>query len=463
MSNTVLENQTATLPGRDCNIALATDPFTALKAHFGMLLGVADFQTIDAYHRGKQWLHNSWLHRQGVVWGFEVTVDADNDEIRVSPGLAVDALGRELHLAHPVCLNLPAWLDKHSDDPELQSAIIANGNTVQLNAYVMIQFKACLGRQVPALMEPCDGGGATSAYSRILETVEVILKPGSPPLAGELSRELPYHRLRLLFSLEDPIEQDGSIISSDQVVIDRRSQILGLPLADQPRAYLAAFREFAALESIEMRPAQIDGGEVVSDFPQTDPAPLILAALDDLIVEDSDFVSGEVDNTVRDTHVATATIQELLCGPLFSGSEEGGSPLPPDTSPVDAGGPRIDPQSVELEDDEILMSHSGPRFLARSLVAGTSVFVTAYDVNSGWSEAAISNVTYDSGTGQITVSLAIPPSSHLIRLVVKGTGTTPALATLPDSNRVPLAGPINGTPGGVHEGNDFVHMIRREG
>ena len=74
---------------------LRLDPFSSLNVHFGMLLGVEDFRTVDAYHRGKMWLHSAWLHRQGTIWGLAVTTDKPSSEVRVSPGLAVDGLGRE--------------------------------------------------------------------------------------------------------------------------------------------------------------------------------------------------------------------------------------------------------------------------------------------------------------------------------------------------------------------------------
>ena len=53
---------------------LPASPFTALQYHFGMLLGVDDLETAQAYPRGKIRLHNAWLHREGVVWGFNVVV-----------------------------------------------------------------------------------------------------------------------------------------------------------------------------------------------------------------------------------------------------------------------------------------------------------------------------------------------------------------------------------------------------
>lgn len=449
------------MTGRDCHVGLPADPFTALKPHFGMLLGVADFQTIDAYHRGKQRLHNAWLHRQGVVWGFEVSLDAERNEIRVAPGLALDALGRELYLAGPVCLNLPAWLDKHGEEPEVEETLERDGDILRLDAHVVIQFRACLGRQVPALMEPCDGGGATTAYSRVLETVEVLLKPGPAPLPGGPERMLPYHRLRLLFALEAPIEEEGAVRESDQEVLDRRNEILGLPSGDQPGAYLEAFREFAALDGMGLRPALTPDGEPVSIFPATDPAPLILADLDDLELRDSELLNGGVDNTVRDSHVATATIQELLCGPLFA-LVEGAIPVP-EAEDEDAGGPRVDPESLEVDGVELHLTHDGPRLLARSMAAGTSVFVSSYDVDDGWSLLPIDDITYDSGDKRINIFLEEDPEDALLRIVIKGSGPTPVLGTTGDLTRIPLAGASGGPPAGPHEGNDFVHMFTTEG
>src|SRR6266540_4177168 len=78
--------------------ALPDGPFTALRYHFGMLLGVDDFETEQRYQRGKMRLHNAWLHRAGIVWGLDVSADPATREIRVEPGLALDPTGRELHL-----------------------------------------------------------------------------------------------------------------------------------------------------------------------------------------------------------------------------------------------------------------------------------------------------------------------------------------------------------------------------
>ena len=95
---------------------LPSDPFTDLAVQFGMLLGVADFDALAANPRGKMRLHNAWLHGQGVIWGYPVSVDSPSRELRVGPGLALDAVGHELYLSVMSCLDLGAWYDTTSAD-----------------------------------------------------------------------------------------------------------------------------------------------------------------------------------------------------------------------------------------------------------------------------------------------------------------------------------------------------------
>jgi len=447
-------------PGRDCDAGLPVDPFTALKPHFGMLLGVADFQTIDAYHRGKQWLHNAWLHRQGVVWGFEVSVDTERGEIRVSPGLAVDGLGRELFLPRPLCLNLAAWLEKHAEDDGVIEAIreLSNGR-IRLDAHVVVRFRACLARQVPALMDACEGAGSSTAYSRVMESVEVLLKPDTAAAVGSETRALPYHRLRLLFGLENPISRDGAVIDADREVIDERNAILVLPNGEQPRAWLDALRRFAAEDAVAMGPQVSPSGDTMSQAPLAEPAELVLANLTDLTLKDATVQSGDADNTVRDTLIATSTIQELLCGPPVN-TVPGELPDAP-TEAEDAGGPRIDTDSVVLEEGELLMDHEGPRLLANSLTADVSVFVALYDANTGWVNLGIGDIVYDRDQKRISVPLPGAPAAGLFRVLVKGSGLTPVLGRR-GQQRIPLAGAIGGDAGGPVEGNDFIHMFTQE-
>jgi len=232
------------------------NPFSALRYQFGMLLGVDDFETEQAYHRGKSRLHNAWLHREGVVWGLDVQLDTAHNEIRVTPGLALDAAGRELHLDAQACVDVSKWYDAHNKDTGFTQTVTATG--VKFNAHVVIGFQACLNRQMPALMEPCQNSGTETTYSRVFETVQLSLLPGLADVSAK-----PYHRLRLLVLLEQvKCQADGvTPTTDDQAVLDDRTRIRNLPTTQQPAAYLAAFRKYAALDEIDLQPATAADGK----------------------------------------------------------------------------------------------------------------------------------------------------------------------------------------------------------
>lgn len=448
---------------------LPVDPFRSLYVHFGMLLGVEDFRTVDAYHRGKMWFHSSWLHRQGTLWGLEVSLDAARNEVRVAPGAALDEPGHELLLHRPACLDLRAWYSEHQDDPALAEIVDVDDTTgaVTFTAHVVIQFKACLDRQVPAMTEPCDGSNATTAYSRVNETVELHLIPGPVPAWRSEPGQLPFHRVRLLFRLEAALEdEDGVVIDSDQDVLDARTDIEALPADQRPAAYLQWLRHFSALDEMALTPATVDEGERLSLFPGTDPSPIPLAALSDItllpadqgwVLDEQTVTPDRVDNTVRPVHLPTSTLQELVCGPTAVAgvaASPGNGPTPPPAG-SDAGGPRVRPDSVVIDGEFIRFTiQNGP--LMKASVDRQAISVTAFDRRDGWISAEIKEVGYDQASGEVTVELRDAPGGNLVRLIVHGTGPCPMMGR----NRIPLAGAVGGAPGSQDDGNDFVSMQR---
>lgn len=457
---------------------LATDPFRSLRVHFGMLLGVDDFEAIGAYHRGKGWLHNAWLHREGVVWGLGVHTDLARGELKVLPGLALDGLGRELHHGHTACLSLAAWYDAHKDDGEL-AAQLGDDGAVTFDAHIVMLFKTCPARQVPALAEPCSGNDSTTAASRVDETVELRLVPGRAPTPPAP----PYHRLRLLFGLEAAhVDDNGDVTAGDQDVLAARDAALALPDADQPAEFLKYFRRFAALDAIDLSPATVDDGELAVYTPEREPAPIVLADVTGVTLtpkEAGGFTLGAatVDPTVRPTHVATRTIQELLCGPLHAHAApapeqadpsipEVPEPPPPEppqniaSEPVEPApvqplervplertpvGPRVKPDSLELDDGRILFSLDAP--IAPSSINKDSLSVTAFDAAEGWRAVDLDSIKTDDTHTAVVVTLADPPSWQALRLVVRGSGRTPILGARLD----PLGG-----------GSDFSYMFKKE-
>jgi hypothetical protein len=415
----------------------STNPFYALRYQFGMLLGVDDFETEQAYYRGKIRLHNAWLHRAGTVWGLDVQLDTVHNEIQVLPGLALDPAGRELHLDATACVDVTKWYEAHKSDAGFHSTATATGG-VQFDAYVRIAFQACLTRQVPAMTEPCQGAGATStAYSRVSETVNLSLVPGKPDTPAQ-----PYWRLRLLFWLDPP--SPGTTLTQDaQDVVDARNQILALPAGAQPHAYLEAFRRFAALDEIDLRPATASDGSALV-FPGADDTWVLLATIQGITLEKDGsgalaLTKGTVDTTVRPVHVATATIEELLCGPQFA-----------DNPPTPAAqGPRIAPASVTVSGTTVTLSADSD--VAAPTVQPPAFSATFLDANgtTPWQDLKIAGAVWAAPSKTITLTLGTAPGKGLLRLIAQGTGPMPLMG----ANSIPLGGSSAGA-----DGRDFVWM-----
>jgi hypothetical protein len=165
------------------------------------------------------------------------------------------------------------------------------------------------------------------------------------------------------------------------------------------------------------------------------------------------------DVRVRRSHVATATIQELLCGPLFGAVV--GAP-PSNGTPVvdvqDAGGPRVDPASVKITTNrDIRLDFTAP--LSLRSVGPDQFSVTAFSIKGGWTTFDIKDVTLDSTANTVLIALKDTIATGLtVRLIARGSGPQPLLGT----DHVPLAGAVGGPPGSVNDGHDFVIMLRRK-
>ena len=367
-------------------------PFFALNYHFGMLLGVDDFATEQQYHHGKMRLHNAWLHRAGVVWGFGVRLDPSHGEIRVLPGLALDASGHELHLDGDACVNVVEWYLTHKDDDGFSSETTDTG--VKFDARVEIRFTSCLTRQVPALVEPCEGSAGGTAYSRLFETVDIQLRPGTAPAPAPR----PYHRLRVLFNLDEPV------LPADQSVVDARDAVQALGTSLQPAAYLQELRKFAALDEIDLQPAKSGDDTMRLIFPEAGGAPVVIADITGITLDRSGennalkLTGGTVDVTVRPSHIATATIQELLCGPLFSDV----APLSGEVATDAASGPRVLPASVQITDIDVDFDLDQDLHAQSAVI--DSFFVSTFTDADGWTDLPFT-VTVTSGPSHVNLHL----------------------------------------------------------
>jgi len=415
-----------------------SSPFTRVNYHFGMLLGVDDFETQVDYQRGKLRLHNAWLHGAGVWWGFGVEAELDTGELRVRTGLANDDAGRELHLDADACLSVPAWFAAHQDELDVTEA----GEERRFDAHVVVRHRACLSRPVPAFAEPCEGARTDTAFSRVLESVELRLVPGPAP-----ARVDRYHRLRLLFGLAEPQQEGGAVTPADQEVLDALD---ALPSAGRGPALLAAFRRFAALDGIDLHPPAAPDGEPLTAFPAGDDAAVTLADVHVVLRQEAAglvLADAEIDPAVRPSHVATSTIQELTCG----------------AAGTDADGPRVNRDSVTLDTTNLTLTFELSAELAPESVSSAAFALAEFTTGAqpGWADVAFQDPpAYAPSAGgaapSVTLRLGAAPSGTILRLIARGTGTAPLLGT----DLVPLAGALAGPPGSAHDGHDFVHMLK---
>jgi hypothetical protein len=429
---------------------LRADPWTSVNYTFGMLLGVDDFETEQAYHRGQQRLHSSWLHGAGVVWGLGVSVDLETDEVRIEPGLAVDGAGRALRVVDRLCLHVPSWFERHREELDPSHDI---GTAAAFDLLVTLRARACLGRQVPALTDPCDGSGTGAAYSRVLETVEADLVP-----AAEVDVPGTTHRaLRLLFGIEQ-LAVGAAPSEVEQEALAARAQVLALPGPDQPAALLQAFRRLATADATAWAPPVSAGRRSTWATDEDDPVVLAEVGLRLVRADDGDWhvdTGTIVDPTVRPNHVPTSVIQELLCG-LFhgaAGAAPASSPSGPATDPAPLReGPRVDRGRVTVSARTVKLRATAP-------LNAISVDPRAFAVSewqNGWNVLEIREASVDAARTTITLSLRESITGTHVRVIARGTGPTPVVG----DDLLPLAGALGGPPGSEHDGHDFVHLAR---
>ena len=201
-------------------------------------------------------------------------------------------------------------------------------------------------------------------------------------------------------------------------------------------------RDYSALDEIDLKPQQTPQ---VSIFPE-DPTEVVLADVDKIIVMPTATGSWAVatpvavpDVKVRPSIIASATIQELLCGPLFTGVAAAPASLGPRVT-----GATFAAQSVTFTTD---------RPLAAPTLNPQSFSVADYSDTAGWNQIDIGAVARQAD-GSVVVQLTSAPSGRRVRFIAHGSGPTPLLGT----DLVPL-----GAPGisGADDGIDFVKMFER--
>jgi len=395
-----------------CDARLPDDPQCAPNYHFGMLLGVDDFRAEQGFHVGRLRRHQRLLHGAGVVAGYAVAFRPEGFELRVSPGYAIDALGRDLVLDVAQCVSLPLWWLEHREADAFPDVGTPDDATLDLD--VVVCHVTCLGSPVPAIAEPCAGDAADVAYSRICETVRLALVRTPPPTAAASAR--PLHLLQMWLGRIGPrTGADGKILAADQWLVDRYDALKALPLGEQAMARATLLRELVARAVAE---AAASPPEVDADDEQALCLPL--ARLRDVHLQlgpDGWSASvGDVEMGVRDTLLPAALLQDLMLAEP--------RPEPAVAGPVIVGG------GATLSGGDVNLDLVFSQPLAPASVTAAAFAVSEFVPAHGWKPFSPAAPTYDAtDAARPTVRLVLDraASGSPVRVTVVGTGSAPLL------------------------------------
>jgi hypothetical protein len=175
----------------------------------GALLTAEDFTAEQDYHRGRLGRALAYLHGAGTIAGLDVVANPDQGdtaEIRVTPGIAVDRLGRILELDRESCLRIARWLDQRPET-ELRDALRADHVVLD----VFANFHACPGALQPvfatATMDTLDAALPSRLRDRMALTPHLRLaaedlnarlpRAEVPPLGADAAALHAYKRTEL--------------------------------------------------------------------------------------------------------------------------------------------------------------------------------------------------------------------------------------------------------------------------
>src|SRR5580692_5353017 len=91
----------------------------------GQRLLAGDLQDLDTYEREMRWLHNMSLHQPGIGSGYAVSGKKGDRQVTISPGYAIDALGREIILTMPDTEQVPPVADNGAGQPAFYYLLVS--------------------------------------------------------------------------------------------------------------------------------------------------------------------------------------------------------------------------------------------------------------------------------------------------------------------------------------------------
>lgn len=159
------------------------DPLRRVSFEAGMLLGLEATRSEQDYHRRRLNRQQYWLHNRGTLVGLAVAIDGKQDvpantetvtRVEITPGVAIDGLGREVVVEEPYCLNLNDWLQANAES--LASGYDEVEKALWLT--VTLRHRDCPSAFQPILAQEANAGTDPVAPARIKDSVLLELNPG---------------------------------------------------------------------------------------------------------------------------------------------------------------------------------------------------------------------------------------------------------------------------------------------
>lgn len=166
--------------------AQLAQPLERVNYTAGMMLSLPAINAEQRYHRQRVNRLQYWFQGAGTLLGLAVKQVAaviapagEDQSLRlvVSPGIAIDGLGRELLCHEPYCVNLRDWLEaqKTSDSAFLQKARTRDGGAIQFS--VTIRYQASSSGLQPVLARTINGGIDPVQPSRVKDALLLEILP----------------------------------------------------------------------------------------------------------------------------------------------------------------------------------------------------------------------------------------------------------------------------------------------
>lgn len=168
------------------------EPISRVAYRHGMMLGVEALRDEQDFFRRRLSRHQYWLHGAGTVVGLAVSLDHGTQNpddtldqamrLIVSPGIALDGLGREVVLTETYCLDLRAWIEANRDD-DTREWTGSNTHIPQQGGLwldVGIRQQDCDRGLQPVAAAEVNAGIDPVATSRVEQAVALDLSPITP-------------------------------------------------------------------------------------------------------------------------------------------------------------------------------------------------------------------------------------------------------------------------------------------